>query len=216
VTLRQLRDDPAGVRVPLETHHRKYAALGAGAVPAGFDTPTGRIDLYAEAFLDIGQPAVPTFTEPAVSPRSRPDLADEFPLVLTCSKSLYFCETQHRQVGSLRRHVPDPEVQLHPDTAAERGITEGEWVEITTPKGSVRARAAFDGTLDPDVVCGQHGWYDPCEELDLAGHPPFGPGAPTSTSCSARRQAIRSAEAHLSGPRSARSLASSRAERPRR
>jgi hypothetical protein len=26
-----------------------------------------------------------------------------------------------------------------------------------------------------DVVCGQHGWAEPCEELDLPGHPPFGP-----------------------------------------
>jgi anaerobic selenocysteine-containing dehydrogenase len=177
VTLQQLRDDPAGVRVPLETHHRKYAALGADALPAGFDTPTGRIELYAEAFLDVGQPAVPTFTEPALSPRSRPDLADAFPLVLTCAKSLHFCETQHRQVASLRRHVPDPEVQLHPDAAAERAIADGDWVEVTTPKGSVRARAAFDDTLDPGVVCGQHGWYEPCEELDLPGHPPFGPGS---------------------------------------
>ena len=163
--------------MPLETRHRKYAAAGDDGVPAGFATPTGRIELYAEGFLDIGQPPVPTFTEPALSPRSRPDLADEFPLVLTCAKSLHFCETQHRQVASLRRHVPEPEVELHPDTAAARGIAEGDWVEIATPKGSVRARAAYNGTLAPDVVCGQHGWFEPCEELDLPGYPPFGPGS---------------------------------------
>ncbi len=120
VTLQELRAEPAGVRLPLETRHRKYAAAGDDGVPAGFATPTGRIELYAEAFLDIGQPPVPTFTEPALSPRSRPDLADEFPLILTCTKALHFCETQHRQVASLRRHVPDPEVELHPDTAAAR------------------------------------------------------------------------------------------------
>ena len=177
VTLRQLRDDPAGVRLPLKTGHRKYAAVGDDGVPAGFDTESGRIELYVEAFLDVGQPPVPTFTEPALSPRSRPDLADEFPLVLTCAKSLHFCETQHRQVAGLRRHVPDPEVELHPDTAAGRGIAEGDWVEIATPKGSVRARATFNGTLDPGVVCGQHGWFEPCEELGLPGHPPFGPGS---------------------------------------
>jgi anaerobic selenocysteine-containing dehydrogenase len=177
VTLEQLRAAPAGVRLPLETRHRKYAAAGDDGVPAGFATPTGRIELYAEAFLDIGQPPVPTFTEPALSPRSRPDLADEFPLVLTCTKALHFCETQHRQVASLRRHVPDPQVELHPDTAAARGVAEGTWVEITTPKGGVRARAAFNDTLAPNVVSGQHGWFEPCEELDLPGFPPFGPGS---------------------------------------
>ena len=175
VTLRQLRDDPSGVRLPLETRHRKYALVGDDGVPAGFATPTGRIELYAESFLDVGQPPVPTFTEPATSPRSRPDLADEFPLILTCAKSLHFCETQHRQVASLRSRAPDPQVELHPDTAAERAIAKGDWVEIVTPKGRVRARAVFNRTLAPTVVCGQHGWFEPCEELDLPGHPPFGP-----------------------------------------
>jgi anaerobic selenocysteine-containing dehydrogenase len=177
VTLEQLRANPTGVRLPLKTRYQKYAATGDDGRPAGFPTPTGRIELYVEAFLDIGQSPLPAFTEPALSPRSRPDLADEFPLVLTCNKSLHFCETQHRQIASLRRHVPDPQVELHPDTAAGRGISEGDWVEIRTPKGAVRARAEFNDTLDPGVVSGQHGWFEPCEELDLPGFPPFGPGS---------------------------------------
>ncbi len=177
VSVRQLRDNPAGISLPLETRHRKYAVVDDDGRPAGFNTPTGRIELYAEAFLDIGQPPVPTFTEPALSPRSRPDLAEEFPLVLTCAKSLYFCETQHRQVAFLRRHSRDPEVELHPETARTRNITEGQWVEIATPKGSVQARAVFNASLTPDVVCGQHGWFEPCQDLDLAGYPAFEPGS---------------------------------------
>jgi hypothetical protein len=47
-------------------------------------------------------------------------------------------------------------------------------VEIRTPKIGVRARAAFNETLAPNVVSGQHGWFEPCEELDLPGFPPFG------------------------------------------
>ena len=77
----------------------KYAAAGDSGVPAGFATATGRIELY-ESFIDVGQPPLPTFTEPALSPRSRLDLADQFPLVLTCAKDLHFCETQHRQVAA--------------------------------------------------------------------------------------------------------------------
>jgi anaerobic selenocysteine-containing dehydrogenase len=177
ITVEQLRDEPAGVRLPLETRHRKYAAAGDGGKATGFATPTARVELFAEPFLDIGQPPLPTFTEPALSPRARPELADEFPLVLTCTKPVHFCETQHRQVANLRRHVPDPLVELHPETAAARGIVEESWVEIRTPKGDVRARAEFNDTLDPNVVSGQHGWFEPCEELDLPGFPPFGPGS---------------------------------------
>lgn len=177
VTLEQLRAEPGGVRLPMETRHRKFATLGEDGTPVGFATPTGRVELYVEDFLDIGQSPLPTFDEPALSPRSRPELADEFPLALTCNKALHFCETQHRQIASLRRHVPDPTVEMHPETAAARGIGKGDWVEIRTPKGAVRARAELNDTLDPGVVSGQHGWFEPCEELDLPGFPPFGPGS---------------------------------------
>ena len=51
------------------------------------------------------------------------------------------------------------EVELHPETAAARGIAAGDWVAIETPEGSVRARARFNAGLDPRVVCGQHGWW---------------------------------------------------------
>lgn len=165
---------PAGVRVSLETRHRKYAEL-EGNAPRGFRTPSRKIELYSEVLADHGYPPLPEFEEPRTSPRSRPELAERFPLVLTCAKSLHFCETQHRNVASLRRRLPDPQVELHPDTARQRGIAAGDWVQLETPNGTIRARASFDASLDAQVVCGQHGWWQACEELGLPGYPPFGP-----------------------------------------
>ncbi|MPY79442.1 MAG: molybdopterin-dependent oxidoreductase [Actinophytocola sp.] len=176
ITLEQLRDEPAGVRVPLTTQHRKYAELDDG-VPRGFRTPSRKIELFSEALADHGYAPLPEFVEPGTSPRSRPDLADRFPLILTCAKSLWFCETQHRNVASLRGKLPDPQVELHPDTARKRGIAAGDWVRLDTPSGSVRARAKLSANLDPDVVCGQHGWWQACPELDLPGYPISGPGS---------------------------------------
>jgi anaerobic selenocysteine-containing dehydrogenase len=74
-----------------------------------------------------------------------------------------------------RKSAPDPQVELHPGTAAARGIAAGDWVRIQTPHGDVRAR--FNASLDPKVVCGQHGWWQACAELGLPGYPPFGPGS---------------------------------------
>jgi len=118
---------------------------------------------------------MPTFAEPAISPRSRPDLAGRYPLVLTCAKSVRFAESQHRQIATLRRAQPDPQVEIHPDAAADRAIAAGDWVRIVTPNGAVRARARLNSTLDPGVVCGQHGWWQGCAELGLPGYPPYGP-----------------------------------------
>ena len=176
LTLDQLRAQPAGVRVPLVTRHRKYAELDGGA-PRGFRTPTRKIELYSEVLADHGYSPLPRFDEPGTSPRSRPELAGRFPLILTCAKSLWFCETQHRNVAGLRRSAPDPQVELHPDTAAARGIAAGDWVRVSTPHGSVRARAKLNASLDPQVVCGQHGWWQACPDLDLPGYPPIGPGS---------------------------------------
>jgi anaerobic selenocysteine-containing dehydrogenase len=169
ITLEQLRADPAGVRVALTTRHRKYADNG------GFRTPTRKIELYSEAFHSAGYPPLPTFAEPGTSPRSRPDLAQRFPLVLTCAKSLWFCESQHRNIAGVRESAPDPQVEIHPDTAVARGISAGDWVRIATPHGSVRARAKLNSNLDPAVVSGQHGWWQACPDLELPGYPPYGP-----------------------------------------
>jgi anaerobic selenocysteine-containing dehydrogenase len=110
-------------------------------------------------------------TESSTPPRA----AARFPLILTCAKHTLFCESQHRALPSLRRRARDPEVELHPTAAAERGIAPGDWVHIETRGGSVRARARLNDSLEPDVVCGQHGWWQACPEIGAPGYDPFGP-----------------------------------------
>ena len=175
IALEALREHPEGVRAPLPTHYRKFADQTNGA-PRGFPTPTRKIELYSETFLRHGYPPLPEYEEPLVSPAARPDLAERFPLILTCAKNTHFCETQHRALPSLRRLARDPEVELHPAAADARGISPGDWVHIETPRGSVRARAKLNATLEPSVVCGQHGWWQACQEIGAPSYDPFGPG----------------------------------------
>jgi anaerobic selenocysteine-containing dehydrogenase len=172
VSLEALRENPGGVQVSLQTRYRKFAEQKDGT-PQGFATPTRKIELYSETMLEHGYPPLPEYEEPLVGPKSRPDLVERFPLILTCSKHTLFCESQHRALPSLRRHAPDPEVELHPSAAGERGIAPGDWVRIETPGGSVRARARMNDTLAPNVVCGQHGWWQSCPELGMPGYDPF-------------------------------------------
>jgi len=172
VTLEALRENPGGVTVPLATRYRKFAVEKDG-VPTGFATPTRKIEIYSETLLEHGYSPLPVHVEPLVGPVSRPDLAVRFPLVLTCAKSTQFCETQHRGLPSLRRRQRDPEIELHPVAAAERGIEAGDWVAVETPEGSVRARAALNEALEPRVACGQHGWWQACPEIGAPGYDPF-------------------------------------------
>jgi anaerobic selenocysteine-containing dehydrogenase len=175
ITLEQLRAAPGGLRVPLRTRHAKYAEPDANGDPLGFATPSRKVELYSETFLDHGYPPLPDFEEPQIGPIARPDLAARFPLVLTNAKPTLFCQSQHRALPSLRKHALHPEVQLHPDAARVRMIANGDWVSIETPEGSVRARARLNQDLDPRVVIGEHGWWQACAEIGAPGYDPFGP-----------------------------------------
>ena len=168
ISIESLRANPAGVRAPVETRYRKFADQKNG-VPEGFATPSRKIELYSEILLEHGHQPLPHYDEPLVGPAAWPD----FPLILTCAKHTLFCESQQRGLPSLRRHARDPEVELHPEAAAARGIRPGDWVRIETPKGSVRARARLNDSLDVSVVCGQHGWWQACAAIGAPGYNPF-------------------------------------------
>ena len=162
-----LRARREGIDVALEAPYGKYER-------DGFPTPSGRVEIWSETFRAHGYPALPACEPPAIGPRSRPDLAARYPLVLTTAKSHLFCHGQHRNLPRLRKLQPHPRVEMHPDTAAARAIADGDWVDIETPHGRARARASLKPALAPDVVAAQHGWWQACRELDLPGFPVHG------------------------------------------
>jgi anaerobic selenocysteine-containing dehydrogenase len=156
------------------TRYRKYAERAEG-VPTGFATPTRKVEVYSQLFLEHGYAPLPEYVEPAVSPLARPDLTARFPLILTGAKLPNYCLSQHRALPSLRRLAPEPDVELHPEAAAARGIREGDWVVLETPRAQIRLRARFRDSLDPGVVCSYHGWWQSCPELDRPGYDALGP-----------------------------------------
>jgi len=176
LTLEQLRENPGGVHVEMKTRHRKFSET-TGNGPAGFVTPSRRVEIFSEQLQNIGQAPLPEYVEPAMGPLSRPDAAKDFPLVLTSAKSIHYCHSQHRGLPSLRRHEPDPVVEIHPDAADARGITEGDWVRIQTPHGAARAKAKFKKHLDPRVVSATAGWWQSCADLSLPGYAALADGS---------------------------------------
>ena len=162
LTPAMLRNAPRGaMRVPLETRYRKYQEQG-------FGTPSGKLEIFSTALQTIGQSPLPEFRPPRLDPTL------EFPLVLTSAKTPIYCHSQHRNLSRLRRVIPDPVVEINPATAALRGIEQDEWVSISTPRGSVRARAHPNASLADGVVGGQHGWWQSCPDLGLPGYDPLG------------------------------------------
>jgi len=169
IQLATLADNPRGISVPLSTRYRKYADSRDGPAP-GFATPSKRVELFSETFYTHGYPALPKYIEPAMGPVSRPDLTEKFPLILTDTKSPHFVHSQYRHVGRLRRHEREPRIYVHPETAAAKGIKDGDWVELITPHAAARMRVRFSPALDPRVVRATVGWWQSCEPLSLSGY----------------------------------------------
>ena len=163
----RLRARPAGLRAATNTRYQKYAEKDpADGRPIGFATPTRKIEIYCTTFADAGYAPVPEFeTNTAVS--------DDYPLTLTFFRLIHFCDEQHRNIPRLRRSVPEPFLEIHPDTAKAYKINDGEWLSLETRNGKVSLKAKFNESLHPQVVATVYGWWQACRELKLNGHDPF-------------------------------------------
>ena len=112
----------------------------------------------------LGYDPLPYAEEPPESPVSTPDLAAEYPLILTTGgRSQYFFCSEHRQISSLRKHHRDPLVEIHPQTANDLKIQNGDWVWIETLRGKIQQRARLTEGIDPRVVNAECAWWFPEE-----------------------------------------------------
>lgn len=131
----------------------------------GFSTPTGKVEIYSTIFEKYGCDPLPIYVEPPESPVSTPELLKEYPCILiTGARVIEYYHSSGRQIEPLRKRMPDPVIEVHPETAQRENIEEGDWVWVETPriKGErVRLRARLTEGLDPRVVHAQHGWWFP-------------------------------------------------------
>lgn len=170
-------DDPREIfdsmLAPIGMSFEELAAHGPVKLPMkyrkfeekGFATPTGKIELYSTRLEELGYDPLPYYEEPPESPVSTPELAEKFPYVLTTGARIpVFYHSEYRQLPKLRRGGQEPRVEIHPDTAAKHGIRRGDWVVISSPRGSIRQRAVLTEDIHPNVIHCEHGWWFPERE----------------------------------------------------
>ncbi|MFC2042170.1 molybdopterin-dependent oxidoreductase [Chloroflexota bacterium] len=131
----------------------------------GFNTPTGKVELHSTIFEKYGHDPLPRFMEPPESPVSTPELIKDYPLILiTGGRYPAYYHSDGRQIHQLRKLVPDPEIEIHPDTAKKANIADGDWVWVETPRAKgerVKLKAKLTSSIDPRVVHAAHGWWFP-------------------------------------------------------
>ena len=114
---------------------------GKFGAPRGFNTPDKKVAVYSHTFAAHGFAPLPEYVEPMVSPLSRPDVAKDYPLVLTNAKFTTYIHSQLRGLTSLRKASPHPTRRYSSGYRARFGIADKAWMVIESPRGSIRAKA---------------------------------------------------------------------------
>jgi len=130
-------------------------------VKEGFNTPSGKVEIYSETLEKYGYDPLPAFMEPAESPRGDPKLAEEYPLVLTTGSRInVFHDSEFRNIRALRGLVPEPFFEINPHTAEGLNIANNDMAIVESPRGRIKIKARVTEDIIPGVVNMTHGWAE--------------------------------------------------------
>ncbi len=146
-----------------EEQFEKHKGIRKDGQVRGFATPSRRLELYPSIFEELGYDPLPSYREPAESPISTPELAEEYPLILTTGgRFAPMFHSEHRVPGTGTREMhPWPIFEIHLETARELGIRDGDWCWLETPRGRVRQKARLGFALKPGTIIAQPSWWYP-------------------------------------------------------
>ncbi len=165
LTVDALRAEPSGVRLPLNYQPKKYA-LPNGQTQRGFDTDTGRVELYSELLLRNGHDPLPSTYS------AGPELKKD-ELILTTAKSGYYTHSAQRHIPTLRKRFPDPTVEVSSEFAQRNKLESGEIARIKTAYGEVRMVLKINAALHPSVAVASYGWWQANQEIGKPGYDAF-------------------------------------------
>jgi anaerobic selenocysteine-containing dehydrogenase len=146
VTLEQLEQNPGGILYRRLDRQRKYEQ-------EGFRTPSGKVEIFSQVLADYGYNPLPTFTPPAEDP--------SYPFnLITGTRTIAYSHSGYRNLARLRKLVPEPLVEINPQSAKGLAVADGEPVALESPRGNITLKAKLTDEVPPGVLSIQHGWEE--------------------------------------------------------
>ena len=125
----------------------------------GFPTPSGKCEFYSAQMVADGLDPLPTYIAPYESRASNPALAAKYPLAMISPPARNFLNSTFVNVTSLRATEGEPQLDIHPDDSAARGIGHGDMVRIYNDRGSFICKARLTDKARPGLVVGLSIWW---------------------------------------------------------
>ena len=152
-------------------------------LPAGFPTESRKCEPYVTLLVQMSATGYP-FTYPEPMPAStepyhpvicwippNEDIATdtEYPLTLTSGRLPHYHHGTMRQAAFARELYPVPRLHINPVTAKEYGISDGEWVKITSRRGSTAGKALITEGVGPRILWMERFWFPECFDESRKG-----------------------------------------------
>jgi formate dehydrogenase major subunit len=145
MALERLKASPDGVVWPVEREGGEERT-GCQFREGRLFTEDGKLDLNSRVFGPL------RWDFPKGSPFGG-DASPEYPLVLTQGKVLtHWQQTLTNFSGALAQVSNGRYINVHPETAAELGLSDGDTVSLETATGAVEGRLETDGRILPGCV----------------------------------------------------------------
>jgi anaerobic selenocysteine-containing dehydrogenase len=125
-----------------------------------FPTASGKCELYSERLELQGLPAVAEFIPPRESHRSAPELARRFPLALISPAAHAFLNSSFANLPKQVRQEKRPFVEINPEDAAARRISDGDRVRVSNERGRCELTAVVTTRARPGVVVSPSVWWN--------------------------------------------------------
>jgi anaerobic selenocysteine-containing dehydrogenase len=123
----------------------------------GFDTPSGKVEFFSARAQALGLDPLPDYIAPQEDTRSA--AAIRYPLAMISPPARNFLNSSFVNVKSLRASEGEPWLDIHPDDAAARRVTAGNYVRVFNDRGSVELRARITDRARRGVVVGLSVWW---------------------------------------------------------
>jgi anaerobic selenocysteine-containing dehydrogenase len=125
-----------------------------------FPTPSGKVELDSEEARERwGANEVADYFEPEESVKRDDELARRYPLYFMTPNTKNRIHSQFNNLEMIRALSPEPFVQIHPDDAGARGVSDEDTVRIFNDRGEIKVPARLDWGIKPGCVAVTNGWW---------------------------------------------------------
>lgn len=167
--------EPAGVSV---AQIREQGRGGVRVAPLryekfrdqGLKTPSGKVEFASARLAEAGLSAVPFAGGLGGNPIAFFEQSDDYPLLgVSGSRDIRFTNSQFHLIPRLLESSSGPVVDLNPEDMQRYGLSEGDWVDVESPKGSIVMQVRLSSVVRPGMIRLAWGWgeHQPSASLNL-------------------------------------------------